>query len=177
MKQAVKGTVSERRKNQSTTATQSDALLLSSTRGRTRGSRGRKSQRGSKAKQGIAAINMAFVEAQDRVALESATGSHVTTNHSGTRGVYGWLYSVMGTTYKRHVAARRMKQNFIKEMRILNGLRHPCIAQIVGAVLIPGLEPMMVMVSCLCLSSRVDEARDQLSCDILSPFPFACRNT
>jgi len=38
----------------------------------------------------------------------------------------------------------RVRKNFVKEMRILNGLRHPCVAQIVGAVLHP--EPLMIMV-------------------------------
>jgi enoyl-CoA hydratase/carnithine racemase len=46
---------------------------------------------------------------------------------------------------QERIAAHSRKQ-FVREMRILNGLRHPCVAQIVGAVLASGMEPMMIMV-------------------------------
>lgn len=46
-----------------------------------------------------------------------------------------------------HAEARHadLKQNFIKEMRLLSKLRHPCVLTVMGAVISKRSEPMLVM--------------------------------
>jgi hypothetical protein len=45
----------------------------------------------------------------------------------------------------------RLKKDFIEEMRILSKLRHPCTCTVIGAVMGPKEEPLMVMGKFLCL--------------------------
>ena len=53
------------------------------------------------------------------------------------------------TWWNKHVRKRdeysKLKADFIQEMRQLSKLRHPCIVQIMGAVISPRQEPMLVM--------------------------------
>jgi len=53
------------------------------------------------------------------------------------------------TWWNKHVVKRdeysKLKADFIHEMRQLSKLRHPCIVQIMGAVISPRQEPMLVM--------------------------------
>jgi len=91
-------------------------------------------------KQGIHVLREAFLEGKAKAGMvsESRDAASVAIELQG---------GFQGSSYTQRSLARRRRQNFIKEMRLLNGLRHPCIAQIVGAVIVSGLEPMMVMVS------------------------------
>ena len=41
--------------------------------------------------------------------------------------------------------ARRERQEFIEEMRLLSKLRHPCVTTVIGAVLEPNCPPILVM--------------------------------
>ncbi|CAB9497189.1 activated protein kinase catalytic subunit alpha-1 [Seminavis robusta] len=47
--------------------------------------------------------------------------------------------------FGRTVKAAKMKDEFVKEMRLLSKLRHPSITTVMGAVLSSGTEPMMIM--------------------------------
>lgn len=53
------------------------------------------------------------------------------------------------TWWNKHVYKRdeysKLKADFVQEMRQLSKLRHPCIVQIMGAVISPRQEPMLVM--------------------------------
>ena len=42
---------------------------------------------------------------------------------------------------------KRLRQDFIEEMRTLSKLRHPCITTVMGAVVDKSSEPMMVSLS------------------------------
>mmetsp|Transcript_6825 Transcript_6825/g.12470 ORF Transcript_6825/g.12470 Transcript_6825/m.12470 type:complete len:772 (-) Transcript_6825:97-2412(-) len=78
--------------------------------------------------------------------LESATAS----NHgSGTWGEsYGSHRSVMHRVcplWLQFDEHSRLKKDFIVEMRLLSRLRHPCITTVMGAVIAPTVDPMLVM--------------------------------
>ncbi|KAG7339958.1 adenylate and guanylate cyclase catalytic domain containing protein [Nitzschia inconspicua] len=78
--------------------------------------------------------------------LESATAS----NHgSGTWGEgYGShqsLASQVCPLWLQFDEHARLKQDFIVEMRLLSRLRHPCITTVMGAVIAPTVDPMLVM--------------------------------
>ena len=65
-------------------------------------------------------------------------------NSSGSRkthhGVYRFLSTIGGQD--EHTTLRK---DFIREMRLLSKLRHPCITTVMGAVLDGVHEPMLVM--------------------------------
>eukprot|EP00043_Microstomoeca_roanoka_P017580 m.184170 g.184170 ORF g.184170 m.184170 type:complete len:1326 (+) comp16663_c4_seq1:290-4267(+) len=67
------------------------------------------------------------------------SGRHTTGQES--RSLAGRL--LQRTTAKRQAA--KIRETFIKEMRTLSKLRHPCVTTVMGAVMQPGWEPMMVM--------------------------------
>ncbi|KAG7351597.1 adenylate and guanylate cyclase catalytic domain containing protein [Nitzschia inconspicua] len=78
--------------------------------------------------------------------LESATASD---HGSGTWGDgYGSHQSVASKVcplwlqFDQHA---RLKKDFIVEMRLLSRLRHPCITTVMGAVIAPTVDPMLVM--------------------------------
>jgi hypothetical protein len=85
----------------------------------------------------------------------SATASSPSFGVSRTRTTGVWLRSLFQSEQTR------VRKNFIKEMRILNGLRHPCVAQIVGAVLHP--EPLMIMVRICAMVVHVDSCLPRCS--------------
>jgi hypothetical protein len=142
VKQVVKGTVSadHARRSASNSRKATDLMLGTAT------TRRRSAKSGNTA---LNAIRDAFITAKLHAAQVSATHSGsvgALSTKSKPKGFLGMLQTWMGSSYQRRVLARRRRQNFIKEMRLLNGLRHPCIAQIMGAVIVPSMEPMMVMV-------------------------------
>ena len=63
----------------------------------------------------------------------------------GTNSGIGTASTLMGQSPPQNavVQRKRMKQEFIEEMRYLSKLRHPCVTTIMGAVL--GDDPMLVM--------------------------------
>ncbi|KAG7349928.1 adenylate and guanylate cyclase catalytic domain containing protein [Nitzschia inconspicua] len=78
--------------------------------------------------------------------LESATASD---HGSGTWGEgYGSHQSMASKVcplwlqFDEHA---RLKKDFIVEMRLLSRLRHPCITTVMGAVIAPTVDPMLVM--------------------------------
>ncbi|CAB9525762.1 Receptor-type guanylate cyclase gcy [Seminavis robusta] len=92
--------------------------------------------------------------------------------HSSGFGFRGWGVS----SYGRH------KAMFIKEMRLLSKLRHPCITTVMGAVLETAEVPMLVMEYC-CHGSLYDILRNEtmplegdlvltILCDIASGVRF-----
>ena len=48
-------------------------------------------------------------------------------------------------THPHALLVHTYRASFIKEMRTLSKLRHPCVTTVMGAVMINGWEPMMVM--------------------------------
>lgn len=65
---------------------------------------------------------------------------------SGTRSskrVSGKRFSFAGIGF-----GRGQKEEFIEEMRLLSKLRHPCITTVMGAVMEPHQEPMLIMEYC-----------------------------
>lgn len=56
-----------------------------------------------------------------------------------------YLFQCLPARQQSAIRAARTRARFVNEMQILNRLRHPCICQVVGAVLVPELPSMMVM--------------------------------
>ncbi|KAG7344748.1 family 3 adenylate cyclase [Nitzschia inconspicua] len=78
--------------------------------------------------------------------LESATAS----NHgSGTWGdgysSHRSLVSKVFPLWLQFDEHAKLKKDFIVEMRLLSRLRHPCITTVMGAVIAPTVDPMLVM--------------------------------
>ena len=73
-------------------------------------------------------------------------------NSSGMKSWAMMSQSMMGksmipgfTMRRERMALRKMKEEFIEEMRYLSRLRHPCITTVMGAVIEHGEDPMLVM--------------------------------
>eukprot|EP00730_Choanoeca_flexa_P005201 TRINITY_DN11901_c0_g3_i3.p1 TRINITY_DN11901_c0_g3~~TRINITY_DN11901_c0_g3_i3.p1 ORF type:complete len:1077 (+),score=229.75 TRINITY_DN11901_c0_g3_i3:283-3513(+) len=74
-------------------------------------------------------------------AFHTANAAVAMSDHGSKRSASATTIGWLKRFFRSETAV--MRANFIKEMRMLNGLRHPCIAQIVGAILKP--EPLMIM--------------------------------
>ena len=74
-----------------------------------------------------------------RILDTSTTGSASFVGRT-TSVVYDWLPSFM-----RFDEQSRVRREFIVEMRLLSRLRHPCITTVMGAVIAPRVDPMLVM--------------------------------
>jgi class 3 adenylate cyclase/tRNA A-37 threonylcarbamoyl transferase component Bud32 len=46
---------------------------------------------------------------------------------------------------RMYMSKKWQKENFIQEMRLLSKLRHPCITTVMGAVILPNEDPLLVM--------------------------------
>jgi guanylate cyclase len=77
--------------------------------------------------------------------LESATAS----NHGSSSIVNSYSGSNSSTNFiplwLKFDEHSRLKKDFINEMRLLSRLRHPCITTVMGAVIAPTVDPMLVM--------------------------------
>ena len=73
-----------------------------------------------------------------------ADGNHVKGNHtlSSAESLNDPSTRMTRVTSKQYA---KLKADFIKEMRLLSKLRHPCITTVMGAVLSSGQEPLLVM--------------------------------
>lgn len=118
----------------------------------------RQYSRASPDKRGIMRLCKAFNEAASSVDDSELHGSRAThgsksiyrsTHGTSATGIKGFartmLYKLLPETQKKGMRIAQMRASFVQEMRTLNKLRHPCICQIVGAVLVPGVPAMMVM--------------------------------
>ena len=80
--------------------------------------------------------------------LETATSIHGSSTMMGqgaTQGSQqGGLLSCI-PLWMRFDEHSRLKREFITEMRLLSRLRHPCITTVMGAVIAPRADPMLVM--------------------------------
>jgi guanylate cyclase len=71
------------------------------------------------------------------------TGFYLATSQSRTTGTLSGDYSNVATTAR--VGTKAAKSSFMKEMRLLSQLRHPCITTVMGAVILPHDESMLIL--------------------------------
>ena len=76
--------------------------------------------------------------------VSSATGRSSVMN--GKTSSFG-LFSTMqrGSPAQAQQDWKKLKAEFMEEMRYLSKLRHPCVTTVMGAVIGSGTEPMLVM--------------------------------
>jgi serine/threonine protein kinase len=81
---------------------------------------------------------------------EAGDYTQSTSDMEGSMSQVGYLGGLWCGLFASSEAAdyKRMEKDFVKEMRLLSKLRHPCIAKIMGAVL--NTEPMLVMEAMYC---------------------------
>ncbi|KAG7367635.1 adenylate and guanylate cyclase catalytic domain containing protein [Nitzschia inconspicua] len=78
--------------------------------------------------------------------LESATASnHGSGTWGGGYGSHQSMASKVCPLWLQFDEHARLKKDFIVEMRLLSRLRHPCITTVMGAVIAPTVDPMLVM--------------------------------
>eukprot|EP00045_Choanoeca_perplexa_P014586 m.173005 g.173005 ORF g.173005 m.173005 type:complete len:1101 (-) comp16727_c0_seq5:310-3612(-) len=122
-------------------------------------------------------LKLAFLQGNDTVEnLAESDGMNSKIKlHSTYTTLFSWKTvweKVLPGALKRRWKLQGLQRSFMNEMRILSKLRHPNICQCFGAVLVKGIEPMMVMehMSLGSLHSLVHNDTLQLEGDVIFNF-------